>query len=195
MWVDRIDEAIAAAEQRERERQQGEERRPPTPDWIVELSIGVGARPIEVHVGGCYAAGKRQRGITRDQALAALADGMQACSHCRPDTELGVLVGGPAAVQSKGHLSHHRYTDRHARPRPVQLGQPDASAVSSGQGAVRAPPDARTYEHSSALRGAFACRRRPHRRDARPRGHCRDLHRSVGMGDLPLDAANGTVAV
>ncbi|WP_392752779.1 hypothetical protein [Streptomyces sp. LN590] len=49
--MDRIDEAIAAAEQRERERQQGEERRPPTPDWIVELSIGVGARPIEVHVG------------------------------------------------------------------------------------------------------------------------------------------------
>lgn len=44
-------------EQRERERQQGEERRPPTPDWIVELSIGVGARPIEVHVGGCYATG------------------------------------------------------------------------------------------------------------------------------------------
>ncbi|MGW1710968.1 DUF6233 domain-containing protein [Streptomyces sp. NPDC002206] len=58
MWVDRIDEANAAAEQREKERQQGEERRPPTPDWIV-LSIGVGARPIEVHVGGCYAAGKR----------------------------------------------------------------------------------------------------------------------------------------
>ncbi|MGW3747293.1 DUF6233 domain-containing protein [Streptomyces sp. NPDC005146] len=91
LWVDRIDEAIAAAEQREREWQQGMERRPPTPDWIVELSIAVGARPIEVHVGGCYAAGKRQRGITRDQTLAALADGMRACIHCRPHTELGVL--------------------------------------------------------------------------------------------------------
>ncbi|MET7495112.1 DUF6233 domain-containing protein [Streptomyces sp900116325] len=91
MWVDRIDETIAVAEQRERERQQGEERRPPTPDWIVELSIGLGARPIEVHVGGCRAAGKRQRVITREQALAALADGMRACIHCRPDTELGVL--------------------------------------------------------------------------------------------------------
>ncbi|MFD3495765.1 DUF6233 domain-containing protein [Streptomyces sp. NPDC058690] len=88
MWVDRIDEAIAAAEQREKERQQGEERRPPTPDWIVELSIGGGARPIEVHVGGCYAAGKRQRVISREQAL---ADGIRACIHCRPDTELGVL--------------------------------------------------------------------------------------------------------
>ncbi|WP_392749224.1 DUF6233 domain-containing protein [Streptomyces sp. LN590] len=94
MWVDRIDEAIAAAEQRERERRQGEERRPPTPDWVVELSIGVGTRPIEVHVGGCYLAGKRQRVITREQALAALAalaDGMRACIHFRPDTELGVL--------------------------------------------------------------------------------------------------------
>ncbi|MCX5317781.1 DUF6233 domain-containing protein [Streptomyces sp. NBC_00154] len=90
MWVDRIDEAIAAAEQRERERQQGEVRRPPTPDWV-ELSIGVGTRPIEVHVGGCYLAGKRQRVITREQALVALADGMRACIHCRPDTELGVL--------------------------------------------------------------------------------------------------------
>ncbi|WP_392840276.1 hypothetical protein [Streptomyces sp. LN500] len=34
MWVDRIDEAIAAAEQREKERQQGEERRRPVPDWM-----------------------------------------------------------------------------------------------------------------------------------------------------------------
>ncbi|WP_406434354.1 DUF6233 domain-containing protein [Streptomyces sp. NBC_01589] len=35
--------------------------------------------------------GKRQRVITREQALVAFADGMQACIHCRPDTELGVL--------------------------------------------------------------------------------------------------------
>ncbi|WP_406324386.1 DUF6233 domain-containing protein [Streptomyces sp. NBC_01637] len=27
----------------------------------------------------------------REQALAALADGIRACIHCRPDTELGVL--------------------------------------------------------------------------------------------------------
>ncbi|WP_433916939.1 DUF6233 domain-containing protein [Streptomyces sp. NBC_01744] len=91
MWVDRIDEAIAAAEQRERERQQGERARPPQPDWIMELGIGVDSRPIEVHVGGCYAAGKRRRAISREQALAALADGIRACIHCRPDTELGVL--------------------------------------------------------------------------------------------------------
>lgn len=87
MWVVRINEAIAAAEQRGREKRQGEERRPPTPDWI----IGVGQRPIEVHVGGCYAARKRQRPIIREQAVAALNEGIRACIRCRPDTELGVL--------------------------------------------------------------------------------------------------------
>ncbi|MGW1706346.1 DUF6233 domain-containing protein [Streptomyces sp. NPDC002206] len=75
-------------------------RRPPArspqcpwhlPDEAPELSIGVGARPIEVHVGGCYAARKRRRAVTREQALASLADGIRACIHCRPDTELGVL--------------------------------------------------------------------------------------------------------
>ncbi|MFD4226157.1 DUF6233 domain-containing protein [Streptomyces sp. NPDC058545] len=48
-------------------------------------------RTAEVHIGGCYVAGKRQRVITREQALAALADGIRACIHCRPDAELGVL--------------------------------------------------------------------------------------------------------
>ncbi|MGY5035122.1 DUF6233 domain-containing protein [Streptomyces sp. 900116325] len=89
--VEQIDRWIADEERREAEREQGERARPPTPDWIMELGIGVGSRPIEVHVGGCYAAGKRRRAITREQALAALADGIRACIHCRPDTELGVL--------------------------------------------------------------------------------------------------------
>ncbi|MFE9953900.1 DUF6233 domain-containing protein [Streptomyces sp. NPDC005531] len=34
---------------------------------------------------------ERQRVITREQALAALVDGIRACIHCRPDTELGAL--------------------------------------------------------------------------------------------------------
>ncbi|WP_326631508.1 MULTISPECIES: DUF6233 domain-containing protein [unclassified Streptomyces] len=55
------------------------------------LNIGVCAGPIEVHVGGCYTAGKRHRAITREQAIAALADGIRARIHCRPDTELAVL--------------------------------------------------------------------------------------------------------
>lgn len=91
LWVQRIDDAIAAAEQREAERRQGEERRPPTPDWVLELGIGKGAPPAEVHAGHCYAIGNRRRVIDRDQALALLADGVRACLHCRPDTTLGVL--------------------------------------------------------------------------------------------------------
>ncbi|MET8422194.1 DUF6233 domain-containing protein [Streptomyces sp. NPDC005134] len=56
---------------------------------VIELGIGVGSPPIEVHVGGCYAAGKGRRAITREQALAALADGIRACIHCRPRRRLG----------------------------------------------------------------------------------------------------------
>lgn len=91
MWAQRLDEAIAAAEQREKEQRHGEEHRPPPPDWILELGIGVGSPPNEVHAGDCYAAGKRRRTITRDQALTALTEGVRACTHCRPDTALGVL--------------------------------------------------------------------------------------------------------
>lgn len=91
IWSRHVSAAIEAAEQRERERQVGEERRPPTPDWVLELGIGVGAPPAEVHVGDCYATGKRRREISREQALTALTEGVRACAHCRPDTALGVL--------------------------------------------------------------------------------------------------------
>ncbi|MEU1494847.1 DUF6233 domain-containing protein [Streptomyces sp. NPDC005776] len=91
IWIGHVRAAIAAAEQAERERRQGEARQSPTPDWIVELGIGQGAPPSEVHAGYCHAAGKRRRVIDRDQALRMLADGIRACAHCRPDTVLGVL--------------------------------------------------------------------------------------------------------
>lgn len=89
--LNRVREQITAAEQREAERQQGGERRPPPPDWVLELGIGVGSPPSEVHAGDCYSIGRRRRTITREQALAALGEGVRACMHCRPDTELGVL--------------------------------------------------------------------------------------------------------
>ncbi|MEV5205461.1 DUF6233 domain-containing protein [Streptomyces sp. NPDC053720] len=50
-----------------------------------------GQPPTEVHAGHCRAAGKRRRAISRDQARALLADGIRACSRCRPDTCFGVL--------------------------------------------------------------------------------------------------------
>ncbi|MFG3545757.1 DUF6233 domain-containing protein [Streptomyces clavifer] len=35
--------------------------------------------------------GKRRRAISREQAVTALIEGVQACVHCRPDTTLGIL--------------------------------------------------------------------------------------------------------
>ncbi|MCX4398151.1 DUF6233 domain-containing protein [Streptomyces sp. NBC_00264] len=79
-----MDAAIATAEQREAEQQRGEVQRPPTPDWVVERGIGQGAPPAEVHVSGCHMA-RNTRPVTREQALQALAAGVRACIHCRPD--------------------------------------------------------------------------------------------------------------
>ncbi|MER7812030.1 DUF6233 domain-containing protein [Streptomyces sp900116325] len=76
------------------------------PDWIVELSIVLGARPFEVQVGG-YAGGEAPAGHCREQAPAALADGIRAGIHCRPDTELGVLGWVGRRSSREKHLSHH----------------------------------------------------------------------------------------
>ncbi|WP_216373099.1 DUF6233 domain-containing protein [Streptomyces tailanensis] len=56
----------------------------------MQQSLG-GRHPVAVHVGGCHMAGKTVRGISREQAVRALAEGVEACTHCRPDTELGLL--------------------------------------------------------------------------------------------------------
>ncbi|MFF5445516.1 DUF6233 domain-containing protein [Streptomyces sp. NPDC012888] len=64
---------------------------PSPPDWLIEHGIGVGRRPVRVHAGGCWDAGKRSAGVPEDAARQALAEGVEACPHCRPDTLLGVL--------------------------------------------------------------------------------------------------------
>ncbi|MFE7712321.1 DUF6233 domain-containing protein [Streptomyces sp. NPDC057486] len=85
------------APERQRGREQGkppvgkresEKQRPRTfPDWGI-TDIGVGTLRSEIRRGDCFAAGKQLRAISRDQAL---ADGIQACEVCRPDTALGAL--------------------------------------------------------------------------------------------------------
>ncbi|MFH8610977.1 DUF6233 domain-containing protein [Streptomyces sp. NPDC018029] len=82
---------IADEERREAERARGKQARPPTPDWSVELGIGQGSPSIEVHRGDCYAAGKRRRPVTRDEARRLLADGIRACTHCEIAVELRML--------------------------------------------------------------------------------------------------------
>ncbi|WEO92824.1 DUF6233 domain-containing protein [Streptomyces sp. FXJ1.172] len=85
-----IDRWIADEERREHERQQGAERRPPQPEWLIQY--GLNRSNIDaVHTGDCWAAAKsgRCRPATRQQALDALRRQVPACPHCRPDTALG----------------------------------------------------------------------------------------------------------
>jgi hypothetical protein len=91
MLLGRVRERIAAVERRERERQRRTEARPPVPDWVIEAGIGASHAPLYVHVGGCHMAGKRVKAVSREVAARAVADGVEACSHCRADTELGIL--------------------------------------------------------------------------------------------------------
>ncbi|MCQ9178362.1 hypothetical protein KMT30_04825 [Streptomyces sp. IBSBF 2953] len=91
MTLDRVQRQIADAERQEQERQFGAASRPPTPDWLLELGLNRTAPPVYVHEGHCHMAGKRSRGITRQEALRWLSDGVNACSHCRPDSALGYL--------------------------------------------------------------------------------------------------------
>ncbi|MDT0608908.1 DUF6233 domain-containing protein [Streptomyces lancefieldiae] len=93
LTLDEVRAAIAAAEQREQERQRGIEARPAPPDWLLEQGLNRDSPPVQVHVGDCWNAGKRRRGISRSEALQALADGVRACGACRPDSELGFLEG------------------------------------------------------------------------------------------------------
>jgi hypothetical protein len=68
------------------------ERQKPPPDWTLEISIN-GRTPNAVHVGGCGMGGNqvRTKVISRQDAIHALADGIDACPFCRPDAELGIL--------------------------------------------------------------------------------------------------------
>ncbi|WP_405506279.1 DUF6233 domain-containing protein [Streptomyces cyaneofuscatus] len=92
MWLGRIDQAIGQAEEKQRAEQLKAQRQvTATPDWVVEVGIGQGAPAVDVHVGGCRMAGKRRQTISRDEAVRLISQGVNACTHCRPDTELGIL--------------------------------------------------------------------------------------------------------
>ncbi|MEU9338918.1 DUF6233 domain-containing protein [Streptomyces sp. NPDC048290] len=86
-----VREAIAKKERSEAEQRRGIAARPPQPDWLIEFGINRRAVPVAVHTGGCHMAGKRSKGVSAGEARRALADGVSACMHCRPDNELGML--------------------------------------------------------------------------------------------------------
>ncbi|MFD8805602.1 DUF6233 domain-containing protein [Streptomyces sp. NPDC059597] len=81
---------IADEERRQQDRRRGQAQRPPAPDWVLAYSLG-GRTPQAVHTGDCRMAGKHTKPATREAALRALTEGLPACTHCRPDTLLGVL--------------------------------------------------------------------------------------------------------
>jgi hypothetical protein len=91
MWLERIDAKIAALHRQKAEQERSRRSRPRSPEWLVELGIGAGRPPIQIHAGDCYMAGTRRRPVTRDEARHLLASGMRACTHCQPDLRLHIL--------------------------------------------------------------------------------------------------------
>ncbi|MFF3094108.1 DUF6233 domain-containing protein [Streptomyces cyaneofuscatus] len=92
LWLGRIDQAIQAAEEKQRAEQLKAQRQvTATPDWVVELDRATGSPYADVHIGGCHMIGKRRQAITRDQAAQLISQGVTPCNHCRPDSELGLL--------------------------------------------------------------------------------------------------------
>ncbi|MER7050099.1 DUF6233 domain-containing protein [Streptomyces jumonjinensis] len=49
------------------------------------------AGPIRLHTGECWMPAPGGRALTRDEARRALAEGLPACSDCKPDAALGFL--------------------------------------------------------------------------------------------------------
>ncbi|MFF4963280.1 DUF6233 domain-containing protein [Streptomyces sp. NPDC001222] len=73
--------------------ERGRERRRRPPKWTVELGIGAGRLPVQVHAGDCYMAGKRRRPVDREEARRLLAADVPACSHCQPAARLHMVDG------------------------------------------------------------------------------------------------------
>jgi hypothetical protein len=66
--------------------------RPPPAEWLLERGLNK-TNLVAVHVGGCWTVRKSSRciGVSQAEALDALRQQVPACTHCRPDTELGIL--------------------------------------------------------------------------------------------------------
>ncbi|MGW0703832.1 DUF6233 domain-containing protein [Streptomyces sp. NPDC002867] len=85
------DRWIAAEEQRAAAAAHAERQAPPKdPGFVISHGIGTDRKPFEVHVGDCRMA-KRTKIVPPVEARRLLAEGVEACQFCRPDSELGVL--------------------------------------------------------------------------------------------------------
>ncbi|MFL5995745.1 MAG: DUF6233 domain-containing protein [Streptomyces sp.] len=68
LWLNRIDAKITLLKRRKAEEEHGRRTRPQTPEWVVEVGIGTGKPPVQVHAGTCHMIGSRRRPISRDGA-------------------------------------------------------------------------------------------------------------------------------
>ncbi|MER6490144.1 DUF6233 domain-containing protein [Streptomyces griseorubiginosus] len=103
LWLDRIERKIAWLERRKAEEEHGRRTRPRPPEWVVEIGIGVGKPPVQVHAGHCHMIGSRRRPVTRDEARRLLAEGLRACTHCQPDTPLHIIDLAAPAPAGRQH--------------------------------------------------------------------------------------------
>ncbi|WP_432173938.1 DUF6233 domain-containing protein [Streptomyces sp. Tue6028] len=106
LWVQRIDAKITALRTREAEEERGRYRRPPRPKWIVELGIGSGKPPVQLHAGDCHMPSARRRPISRSEARDLLTGGLSTCTHCQPDIRLNVLDLSPQHPSRSNGRAH-----------------------------------------------------------------------------------------
>ncbi|WP_308287150.1 DUF6233 domain-containing protein [Streptomyces liliiviolaceus] len=147
MCVQRIDAKIAALTERQAQQERVQRaRREREPEWVVELGIGDGRPPAEVHAGHCYAIGKRRRPVSRDEARRLLAEGLRACSHCTPDTTLDIPLSRRTAPTTAAHppATHPWRPPPLARAatthRPPRTGRPACPPLPRPRSANRTPP-------------------------------------------------------
>ncbi|MEU5314377.1 DUF6233 domain-containing protein [Streptomyces sp. NPDC021562] len=142
MWLERIDRRAEELRRRQSEQARGRARRPPTPDWTLELNRATG-QPVAVHVGDCGMAGQRKRPVGQDDARRLLTtDGVPACPVCRPDTELHIVDltrgRGGRGERSPGVRSARRRGRARAGqtswPPPPPVGDLGAAAVTGPAG-------------------------------------------------------------
>ncbi|MGA5421148.1 DUF6233 domain-containing protein [Streptomyces lavendulocolor] len=81
-----------AAKARQREIQQ-RAAPPAPPPYRIQRSLDATRTPVRVHIGTCALAGRGAAGASAETARRALAEQVEACSVCRPDTELGIIDG------------------------------------------------------------------------------------------------------
>ncbi|MEU0612700.1 DUF6233 domain-containing protein [Streptomyces griseorubiginosus] len=148
LWLDRIDRKIARLERRKAEEEHGRKRRPPTPEWVVEVGIGTGRPPVQVHAGTCHMIGSRRRPVSRDEARRLLAEGLRACTHCQPDTQLHIidLAAASSCQRRPGPVSQSALPacGRGSNSRPKSL-----FMLTTGQ-LVRAARNRNHHDHSPA---------------------------------------------